>query len=143
MTTTREQLLTALHADWGSFVERYQRLSAEEQTLYLQQQGYARFADLLAHICAWWQGGLADIPRMLNDPAYTSPDQDVDQFNAQAVQKFAGVNEADVMALFEDLRRQWLELIEHLPPEALQDPRLNWRFEIELIGHFTEHRPLV
>ncbi len=53
------------------------------------------------------------------------------------------MNEADVIALFEDLRRQWLELIEHLPPEALHDPRLSWRFEIELIGHFTEHCPLV
>ena len=59
MTITREQILESLHTDWGTFVERFQRLSPEAQATYLQQQGYARFADLLAHVIAWWQEGLA------------------------------------------------------------------------------------
>jgi hypothetical protein len=141
MTLTREQLLASLHTDWGTFVQRLQNLPLEAQAAYLQQQGYARLADLLAHIIAWWQGGLTDVPIMLSDPAYTSPDQDVDQFNAQAVKRFEGVAEADVIARFEDLRRQWLELLDRLPAAAFDDPRLSWRLQIEIIGHYGEHRP--
>jgi hypothetical protein len=139
MSFTREQLLDSLYTDWGTFVERYQRLSLKDQAAYLQQQGYARLADLLAHVIAWWQGGLRDIPIMLSDPAYVSPDQDVDQFNAQAVKRFEGVAEADVIARFEDLRRQWLELLDRLPAAAFDDPRLSWRLQIEIIGHYAEH----
>ena len=42
MTITREQILESLHTDWGTFVDRFQRLSPEAQAVYLQQQGYAR-----------------------------------------------------------------------------------------------------
>jgi hypothetical protein len=140
MTITREQLLASLHTDWGTFVERFQRLSPEAQSAYLQQQGYARFADLLAHIIAWWQEGLAAIPAMLSDPAYTSPDQDVDQFNAQAVDRLRDLNESAIIAIFSDLRQQWIDLVNGLPVEAFQDERINLRLHIEIIGHFDEHR---
>jgi hypothetical protein len=140
MTITREQILTSLHTDWGTFVERFQRLSPEAQAAYLQQQGYARFADLLAHVIAWWQEGLAAIPTMLSDPAYISSDQDVDQFNAQAVERLRDLNESAIIAIFSDLRRQWIEIVNDLPAEAFQDEKINWRLHIEIIGHYAEHR---
>jgi hypothetical protein len=140
MTITREQILASLHTDWGTFIERFQRLSPEAQSAYLQQQGYARFADLLAHVIAWWQGGLAAIPAMLSDPAYTSPDQDVDQFNAQAVDRLHDLNESAIIAIFSDLRQQWIDLVNGLPAEAFQDERITWRLHIEIIGHYDEHR---
>jgi hypothetical protein len=140
MTITREQILASLRTDWGTFVERFQRLAPEAQSIYLQQQGYARFADLLAHVSAWWQAGLAAIPAMLNNPAYTSPDQDVDQFNAQAIDRFHDLNESAVIAIFSGLRQQWIDLVNELPAEAFQDARIAWRLHIEIIGHFDEHR---
>ncbi len=139
MIITREQLLSTLHTDWGTFVERYQRLTPEAQAVYLQQQGYARFADLLAHVIAWWQAGLATIPLMLSDPVYASPDVDVDQFNAQAVARFHDVAESVVRAIFADLQRQWIELITDLPAEAFDDEKIVWRLNIEIIGHYAEH----
>ncbi|HSD83732.1 MAG TPA: hypothetical protein VLG46_07730, partial [Anaerolineae bacterium] len=128
------------HADWGTFVECFQQLSPEAQGRYLQRQGYARLADLLAHVIAWWQEGLQDIPAMLDDPGCTSPEHEVDLFNAQAVKEFDGVDEASVIVIFEDLRQQWLALVSNLPPEVFQHRQIADRLHIELIGHYAEHR---
>jgi hypothetical protein len=140
MTITREQILESLQADWGTFVEHFQRLSPEAQAVYLQQQGYARFTDLLAHVIAWWQEGLAAIPVMLSNPTYTSPDHDVDQFNAQAVDRLHFLNESSILAIFSDLHDQWIELVNDLPAKAFQNEKIANRLYIELIGHFDEHR---
>jgi hypothetical protein len=139
MTITRDQILESLHADWGSFVERFHHLSSETQAVYLQQQGYARFADLLAHVIAWWQEGLAAIPIILSNPAYTPPEHDVDQFNAQAVERFHDRSEAAISTLFSDLRQQWIELVNGLPADAFQDEKIAWRLHVEIIGHYAEH----
>lgn len=139
MTITREQILESLHTDWGTFVERFQRLSPEAQAAYLQQQGYARFANLLAHVIAWWQEGLAAIPAILNNPAYTSPDHDVDQFNAQAVERLHDLNESAISTIFADLHQQWIDLFKGLPAKAFQDEKIAQRLYIEIIGHYAEH----
>ena len=140
LTLNREQLIASLHTDWGAFVERFQRLSPEAQAVYLQQQGYARFADLLAHVIAWWQESLAAIPVMLSDPAYTSPDQDVDQFNTRAVARFHDLDESAIITIFADLLQQWIDLVNGLPAQAFQDEKIAWRLHIEIIGHYAEHR---
>ena len=139
MTITCKQILESLHIDWGTFVDRYQCLSPEAQAVYLQQQGYARFADLLAHVIAWWQEGLAVIPAMLSNLAYTSPDHDVDQFNAQAVARLHDLDESAIVSIFVDLQQQWIDLVNGLPAEAFQDARIAQRLHIEIIGHYAEH----
>ncbi len=139
MSITREQILEALHTDWGTFVDRFRQLSPETQAAYLQQQGYDRFADLLAHVIAWWREGLQAIPAMLSEPDYTAPEHDVDHFNAQAVESSRDLDEAAVIAIFEDLRQQWLELVGGLPDDAFQNRPIADRLNIELIGHFEEH----
>jgi hypothetical protein len=139
MTITREQLLESLHSDWGTFVDRFQRLSPEAQAAYLQQQGYARFADLLAHVIAWWQAGLSAIPAMLDDPDYTSPDHDVAAFNAQAVETFRSCAGSSVTTIFMDLYQKWLQLVNRLPDAAFQNNKIEARLHIELMGHFAEH----
>ncbi len=140
MTITREQILTSLHTEWGTFVERFQRLSPEAQAVYLQQQGYARFADLLAHIIAWCEDALQAIPAMLDDPGYASPEHDVDSFNARAVERFRNLDEPAVTTVFMDLYQQWLLLANRLPDAAFQNDNISQRLHIEIIGHFAEHR---
>jgi DinB superfamily len=139
MTITREQILASLHTDWGAFVQRFQRLSPEAQATYLQQQGYVCFADLLAHVIAWWQEGLAAIPTILSSPAYTPPDHDVDQFNAQAVERLHDQSEAAIIILFSNLHQQWIDLVNGLPAEAFQNEKIARRLHIEIIGHYAEH----
>ena len=136
---TREQITAALQDGWGTYVERFGRLSPEAQAAFLAGQGYARFADLLGHVVAWWEEGLRAIPALLNDPNFGSPDYDVDAFNARAVERFRSLSEPSVIQAFEAARRAWLALVAGLPDDAWQDQMIADRLHIELIGHLEEH----
>ena len=139
MPITREQILTSLHTDWATFVERFQRLSPEAKAVYLQQQGYVRIADLLAHIIAWCEDALHAIPAILDDPGYASPEHDVDLFNARAVERSHNLDEPAVITVFMDLCQQWLQLVNSLPDAAFQNDKISDRLHIEIIGHYAEH----
>ncbi len=136
---TREQVVSALRDGWGTYVERFERLSPEARAAFLARQGYARLADLLAHVVAWWEEGLQAIPALLADPNFSSPDHDVDDFNARAVERFRGLDEPAVIRAFEAARQAWLDLVARLPDDALRSKRIADRLHIEIIGHLAEH----
>lgn len=136
---TRQQLLESLDQGWGTYAARFHQLSAPEQATFLQQQGYARLADLLAHVTAWWSKGIPAVECMLTDAAYQSPDVDVDAFNARAVAAAAECSEADAQAAFDSTRRAFQALVQRLPEGAFKDERIQWRLHIEIIGHLEEH----
>lgn len=136
---TRELVLDALENGWGTYVERFHALSLAAQSAFLARQGYARLADLLAHVIAWWEEGQQAVERLLHDPTYCSPDHDVDAFNAQAVARFHDLDEAAVQQRFEGARVALLNLVTGLPDEAFQDKGIADRLHIEVIGHWGEH----
>ncbi len=136
---TREQVVSALQNGWGTYVERFERLSPEAQADFLARQGYASLADLLGHVIAWWEEGLQAVPALLDDPTFGSPDHDVDAFNAQAVERFRDLDEPAVIHIFEAVRRAWLDLVTCLPDDALRNKRIAGRLHIEIIGHLAEH----
>lgn len=136
---TREQILAALKNGWGDYVARFQRLSAPEQAAFLQRQGYARLADLLAHVMAWWRHGHETIQRKLVDPGYHSPRHNVDEFNALAVQSVQGQDESEVLRAFETARRDMVALVESLPEQALQVEKINRQLQMDIVGHLEEH----
>ncbi len=136
---TREQIVGALQDGWGTYVERFERLSPEAQAAFLARQGYARLADLLGHVVAWWEEGLQAVPALLDNPESSSPDYDVDAFNARAVERFRGMDEPAVIHIFEGARRAWLDLVPRLPDGALRNERIAGRLHIEIIGHLAEH----
>jgi hypothetical protein len=136
---TREQVVGALQDGWGNYVERFEHLSPKMQAAFLARQGYARLADLLGHVIAWWEEGLQAVPALLDDPTFSSPDHDVDAFNAQAVGRFRGLDEPAVIQIFEGARQAWLALVARLPDDALRNKRIAGRLHIEIIGHLAEH----
>ena len=136
---TRDQIVSALQDGWGTYVERFERLSPEAQAAFLARQGYACLADLLAHVVAWWEEGLQAVPALLDDSTFSSPDYDVDAFNARAVERFRNVDEPAVIQIFETARRAWLDLVACLPDDALRNKRIAGRLHIEVIGHLAEH----
>jgi hypothetical protein len=138
---TRSELLRALEQEWGTLVERYRRLTADEKARYLQAQGFARFADLLGHFIAWWEEGIRALGRMPHDPAYQSPEYGVDDFNAEAVRRFAAQDEETVARAFEQTRRELVRLVAGLPEDAFGQQRIADRLHIEIIGHWAEHTP--
>jgi O-glycosyl hydrolase len=138
-TVSREQVMDALEQGWGTYVARFRQLTSEAQAASLKRQGYARLADVLAHVLAWWNEGLHAVEALQTDPGFASPDYDVDAFNAQAVQRSAALSEAAVVAQFEAQRQAWLSLVRRLPDTAFANPRLAARMHMELIGHLAEH----
>lgn len=136
----RTQLLAVLEDDWDTYMMRFHLLPPDRQEFWLARQGYARFADLLAHIIAWWAAGLADVAAMVADPDYRQQDYDVDAFNARAVAEAAAMGEATVIEQFESQRVQWLMLVTDLTDEALATQQIADRLQMELIGHLKEHQ---
>lgn len=138
-TVARQQILDGLEQGWKSYTQRFLRLSMQEQTAFLQRQGYARLGDLMAHITAWWRESIPAIERMQTDPNFQSPDVDVDAFNARAVAAAAKMTDDEIMAFFDATRQKFTELVQRLPDTAFEDARIQWRLNIEIIGHLEEH----
>lgn len=139
MDANYQQMFNALQDGWGNYAQRFQQLNPEAQTAFLSRQGYARLADLLAHVIAWWDEGRRAVQRLRDDPHYTSPDYHVDDFNAGAVASCRGLSETSVLQSFETARQAWLELLASLSADEWCNPRLVQRLHMELIGHLAEH----
>ena len=137
----RGQVLATLQNDWATYAERFHHLSPEAQATFLARQGYARLADLLAHITAWWTEGSRAIEDLLIDPDAVKhlKDYDVDAFNAQAVSSVRELEETAVIESFEAMRQRMVRLVMSLPEAAFQQKRLADRLRIEVIGHYAEH----
>ncbi len=135
----RQGLINSLNNGWGAYVQRFRQLSTDEQAAFLQRQGYARLGDLLAHVITWWQEGLLAVPLMAADPNFQTPDYNVDEFNARAVEKYCRQDEESIIREFEETRRLWQTIIDQLPEQAFTDSNLSRRLYIEIIGHLQEH----
>ena len=138
-TLTRQKVLNVLQEGWGSYIQSYQRLSKQAQTVFLTRQGYARFADLLAHIVAWWEVGYQSIERYVSDPEAQPRSYDVDAFNAEAVAKSAGMDEEQVIASFEKMRNLLIEFVKALPDSAFENEKVINQLNMEFVGHLSEH----
>ena len=134
-------VLSTLLNGWGTYVARFRHLTAEEQAAFLQQQGYARLADLLAHVSAWWGDGLERMKALREDPDLPPQEYDVDAFNARAVAAVRPLEESDVIALFESRRQALLAFVRSLPPVELErNPALSKRLHVEVVSHLREHK---
>jgi hypothetical protein len=136
---TRQDVLTILQEDWGTYVQRYRNLSPAAQSAFLVKQGYARFADLLSHIVAWWEVGYKSIEKYLSDPGFQPPEYDVEAFNAAAVVKTAGLDEDTVIESFEKTRGFLIGFVKALPESAFENEKVVNQFNMELVGHYRDH----
>jgi hypothetical protein len=136
---SKDKIIKCLKKQWGTYVERYSRLTVDEQQQYLKQQGYLRLADLLAHVAAWWQRGMQFIMIYQRDSGFQHPDVDIDAFNAEAVASVKNLSEAEVIAHFESRRQQMLELVKSLTEVDLQSEQIKRQLDMDVIGHYKEH----
>jgi hypothetical protein len=138
-TITRQSVLDLLAGDWANYVTRFQALPPAAQTAFLEQQGYKRLADLLAHIIAWWEVGLEAIPRYQGNPAARLAEIDVDSFNARAVEQVRAVSESDEIKVFEDVRRKFVDVVKQLSDDDFKDERILTQIRWELVNHLADH----
>ncbi len=136
----RKELISCLNEQWGMYRSRFENLSQGEQQAFLERQGYASLADLLAHVAAWWARGMGIIENLLIDPGYQSPPVNVDEFNAAVVAGVAGLPAQMAFDHFEEVRQQLLVMINQLNDEQLNLEKVARQFDMELIGHYQEHK---
>lgn len=135
----KREVVNKLEIEWPQMICSYKKLDPGQQALYLHNQGYARFADLVAHFTAWWELAMKVIAIKQQDPAYFFPDIDVDEFNARAVEGAKMLTEEQVLALFEQTRSKFIECVRNLSEGDLENPNIIKQLEIDVFGHLGEH----
>lgn len=140
MPYTRTQIITQLSGPWAGFVDGICALPEHEWQAYLTKQGYARVGDMLAHLIGWWRLGMEQIERYQADPSYQPGPVDVDAFNAAAVAGAKGRSDAELIAEFDAARLEFAARVQALPESTLADARVQRQIEMELFGHYSEHK---
>ena len=136
---TRGEFIDRLENSWQKLVERFDALSSDEQAAFLAQQGYARLADLLAHVFAWWQDGAKEISLMRADPGHPLREYEVDEFNARAVEQVSGVSPEAMVQVYKTQWQSMVDLVNGLSEDELNQHNINMRLFYEIIQHWAEH----
>ena len=136
---TRQQFLDRLQNNWLDYAGRFHRLSPEDQKAFLGKQGYANLAGLLGHMIAWWQDAVVAVQNLRGDPAFATRHYNVDSFNARAVEKFGGLDESEVVRIYEAQRQVMVDLVSGLTDAELDIEGINARLYNEIISHWDEH----
>lgn len=139
MSITKQRTLDFIEHEWGTYVERFQRLPKEVQERRLQNMGYESFRDMLAHILAWWDEGMDIIRAVAEEREFERKKYDFDAFNAEAVAKYRPMDEAEFMALFEKTRRKMAADLGAMNEPVFENRRVrNWLNGIIFL-HAREH----
>ncbi len=135
---TRSIFLQALQ-EWGDYVPGFHRLSADEQSEFLKEQGYACLRDLLAHISVWWEETESVVRDTLEQREHPRMVRDFDAFNAQAVQRFQSTPEVEFLTWFESMRQKMISLVSGLTDEQLKVRRIRTWLSGTILSHLKEH----
>lgn len=139
VTLSRFLVLDMLENDWATYIEDFQRLDPEKQKEFLSKQGFETFHDLLAHIIGWWEEGARIINGILNSPAFTWQDPEVDSFNMELTQKYSVWSEDDLFKHYESVRLALIDLVERLPEDAFFNKDIESWLAEDVIHHYDEH----
>jgi len=123
---TLREVIHVLEGGWGVYVRQFNALSPEEQTVFLEKQGFERFHDLMAHVIGWWEEGLRIITGILDDPSFTWEDRDVDAYNLELIEKFRSWSEEDLLLHYENVREAFLNLVADLSEDVLSNEDIHY-----------------
>ncbi len=139
MPITKQRTLEYVKQEWGTYIERFQRLSKAEQEKRLKEMGYPRFRDMLAHILAWWDEGMGIILAIAENREFERKKYDFDIFNAEAIAKYKDWEEAEFMRQFEKTRQKTVADLESMNEAVFENRRVrSWANGI-FIHHAREH----
>lgn len=138
-TAPRSLVLDTLQREWEGYIERFHALPEEKQKAFLAKQGFPRFRDVVAHIIAWREDGLKAIDAISKDPSYQQPETDTDAYNAQAIEIFGKLDEAEVWMKFESTRQALIELVINLPEETFNHKYVQAWLRDDVMDHYFEH----
>ncbi|MDQ3005106.1 MAG: ClbS/DfsB family four-helix bundle protein [Chloroflexota bacterium] len=139
MLINKQRTLAYVEDEWGTYLERFNRLRADEQATRMKMLGYESFRDLLAHILAWWDEGMQVILAMAEGRAFERRKYDFDVFNAEAVAKYRTWDEAEFLSQFEETRQKMGSDLRSMDEALFQNPRVRSWIRGILISHAREH----
>ncbi len=125
--------------EWGSYVDKFKRLSLEEREAFLKDQGFASLHDLLAHVAVWWEEASGIIRDAIDQRGRPLRKYDFDEFNAASLVRFRGTSEAHLLAWYETQRQQMRELVLSLTGEQLKIRRIQGWLNGVILEHLKEH----
>jgi hypothetical protein len=132
-------VLDMLQREWLAYPERFRSLGEQEQSKVLQQQGFARFRDVIAHVIGWWEGILELADNLAKDPAYQRQPRDVDTYNAELVELYGQLDEAELWKKYEATRSALVEMVINLPDEVYDRREVQEWLRSDVIAHYFDH----
>jgi hypothetical protein len=139
MPIGKRRTLDYVEQEWGTYVERFQRLSEEEQKRRLRETGYESLRDLLAHILAWWEEGMGVILAVAKERPFERKRYDFDVFNAEAVARYRSWEEADFIDHFERTRQKVSTDLKSLNESVFENRRVQAWLRAVIRNHAREH----
>lgn len=139
MSNLKQRILRLLKEEWGTYIERFDRLPADEKIKRVKEQGYESFRDLLAHVLAWWDEGLEVALATAEGREISRKTYDDAAFNAEAVSRYQSWGEAEFFAHFESTRCKMESSLKSLPEAAFENNCIKRWLHGIVIGHAREH----
>ena len=139
VSAPRFLVLDMLQREWASYADNFHAMKEDEQKAFLAKQGFPRFRDLIAHIIGWWEEGIQIIDATAKNPAYRAPEKDTDSSNADLVELFGTLDEADVWKKYELTRAALIELAINLPDDTYDHKEVQAWLRSDVIEHYFDH----
>ena len=139
MAITKTRTLEYIDYEWGTYVERYQRLPKDEQEKRMKEMGFERFRDMLAHILAWWDESMGIISAIAEERPFERKKYDFDAFNEKAVTKYKDWDEAEFISQFEKTRQKMGADLKSMNEAVFENRRVRAWLHAVIYHHAREH----
>lgn len=139
MPITKQRTLDYVNIEWGTYIERFNRLAKAEQEKRVKAMGYEQFRDMLAHILAWWEEGMGIIISIVENREFERKKYDFDVFNAEAVAKYKSWEEAEFLSQFEKTRQRVGADLGSMNEAVFENRRVRSWADGIFIHHAREH----
>lgn len=139
MSITRQRTLDYVELEWGTYVERFNRLPKEEQSKRVKEMGFESFRDLLAHILSWWEEGMGTILAIAEERQFERRKYDFDVFNAEAVARYKSWDESEFLAHFERTRQKMGADLRSMNEAVFENRRVQAWLRAVILHHAREH----
>ena len=139
MLINKQRTLAYVEDEWGTYIERFNRLPVDEQSKRVNEQGYKQFRDMLAHILAWWDEGMDVILALAAGREFERRKYDFDAFNAEAVYKYRPWDEAEFLSRFEETRQKMVADLSSMDEALFENRRVKAWIRGVVISHAREH----
>ena len=135
----KQRVIDFVEIEWGTYIERFNRLPELDGMQRIRRHGYERFRDMLAHILAWWEDVMPAILALAEKRELERKKYDFDAFNAEAVAKYKDWDESEFLAHFEKTRQKAAADFRSMNEAAFDDKRIWGRIYGIFIHHAREH----